>query len=400
MQCRYCGMENTGSGRTCISCNKPMQDGNPRMKVARAGSMPVSHKADFASLAAPVFGASNPIFRSSTAVKENRLTGSASTASRKTQASGLRTPPMPGQRGAGASDSVLERRRSEPRLEGRESAFIESSEDELQRQYAFYNRFNTPPPRSRPSIVYVIAVFAIGAVVGVIGAWWGGQSSGEALENDIPHALQNYGTRGVHSAAAKGIALGELPYDGVPTDPGEQVHQVRRSGINPEERPYAESVSSSHVTQPAGPAELPSEVRQEGKSRQRAADGKPVRSASAAGIKKAGTTRASQKRRSTHRRAAKDREIDRIKQQAADEIKKKTDSSHSVKQQADSSAHRAARRQEAPTVIDKSTRTRALLASCERAENFFLREKCKWRLCGGRWGEHGCPSYQTQASSY
>jgi len=377
-----------------------MQDGNSRTKVESAGPVPASHQSRFAPLTDPVFGASDPVFRSSKCVKENRLTGSASTAYMKTQASGARASTIPGQRTADAPFSALGRSRSEARFDDRKSTFIEPSEEELRRQYAFYDRFNTLPPRSRPSIVYVIAVFAIGAVVGVIGAWWGGRSSGEALENEVPHALRNYGTQGMHSAAVKGIDPRELPYDGQPPDPGEQTAQAPRSGIAPEERPYAELASSSHVAQPASKDNVPSEVGKARKSRQPAADERAVRSVSAAGIKKAVTVKTSQKRRTTHRRAAKDREIERLKQQAADEIKKKTDSGRSVKQQTDSSVHRSARRQDVPNVIDKSTRTRAMLASCEHAGNFFLREKCKWRLCGGSWGEHGCPSYQTQASSY
>jgi hypothetical protein len=285
---------------------------------------------------------------------------------------------------------------SEPYLGDNRSGFANSSEEELQRQYAFYDRFNVPPPRSRPSIVYVIVVFAIGAAVGMTGAWWGSQSSGEALESDLPHALRNSGTP-AHNSIVKGIDSRELPYDGLPSIPDEQAAQVPSSGIDPEERPYAELASSSRVAQQNKPS---SDMQQALKKRQAAPDEHTARSAPAADGKNAVAAKASQKRRSTHRRAAKDREIERIKQQADEELKKKTDKGRSVKQQADSSAHRSARRHDAPAVIDKSTRTRAMLASCEHAGNFFLREKCKWRLCGGSWGEHGCPSYKTQASSY
>ncbi|HJV86475.1 MAG TPA: hypothetical protein VJ698_13460 [Noviherbaspirillum sp.] len=32
-------------------------------------------------------------------------------------------------------------------------------------------------------------------------------------------------------------------------------------------------------------------------------------------------------------------------------------------------------------------------AQCEQQSSFFRREQCKWRVCGGKWGQDGCPSY-------
>lgn len=307
---------------------------------------------------------------------------------------------MPGQWSADAPFAAAERPRNEPDFDGKPGVFANPSKEELQRQYAFYDRFNAPPARSRPSIVYVIAVFAIGAVVGVAGAWLGSRSSGDVLENELPHVPRNArapGIRGAPGSVARGIDPRELPYDGSPPAPSEHAAQAPPSGIDPQERPYAQLSSSSRVAQQD---KAPSDIRRAQKNRQAAADEDTARNASAAGVKKNVSAKAAQKRRSTHRHVAKDREIERIRQQAAEELKKKTGGGRSVKQHGDASAPRSARRHEAPAVVDRSARTRAMLASCERAGNFFLREKCKWRLCGGSWGEHGCPSYQTQASSY
>jgi hypothetical protein len=328
------------------------------------------------------------------------LTGSASTASVKTQPPDPKASAIPVQKVADAPLAAAEHLRSELHFDDKPGAFANPSKEELQRQYAFYDRFNTPPPRSRPNIVYVIAVFAIGAVVGVTGTWLGSRPSGDALENELSHTPRNaraLGIRGAAGSVAKGIDPRELPYDGLPPAPSEQSAQAPPSGIDPQERPYAQLSSSSRVAQQD---KASSDTRQVRKNRQAAADEDTARNASAADVKKAVTAKASQKRRSTHRRVAKDREIERIRQQAAEELKKKTDNGRSVKQRGESSAHRSARRHDAPSVVDRSARTRAMLASCEQAENFFLREKCKWRLCGGSWGEHGCPSYKTQASSY
>ena len=395
MQCRYCGMDNPDSIRSCISCDKLLQRGSPWKRMESTGLSRASHRSHFARPADLGFVAPDPVFRSSKFVKGSRLTGSASTVSIKAQASGPRASPIPEQRAAGEFLHASQHAHSEPYLGDHRSGVANSSEEELQRQYAFYERFNVPPSRSRPSIVYVVVVFAIGAAVGMTGAWWGSQSSGDALENELPHALRN-SRAPVHSSVVKGIDPRELPYDGLSPIPDEQVARVPSSGIDPEERPYAELSSSSRVAQQNKPS---SDMQQALKSRA-APDERTTRNTPAADGKKTVAAKVSQKHRSTSRRIAKDREIERIRQQAAEELKKKTDKGRSVKQQADSSAHRSARRHDVPTVIDKSTRTRAMLASCEHAENFFLREKCKWRLCGGSWGEHGCPSYKTQASSY
>jgi len=40
------------------------------------------------------------------------------------------------------------------------------------------------------------------------------------------------------------------------------------------------------------------------------------------------------------------------------------------------------------------------LAKCQRNASFFVREKCKWRLCDGQWGKNGCPSYETKSAAY
>lgn len=37
---------------------------------------------------------------------------------------------------------------------------------------------------------------------------------------------------------------------------------------------------------------------------------------------------------------------------------------------------------------------------CKRKSNFFQREKCKWRVCAGKWGKSGCPSYNHDIARY
>lgn len=48
-----------------------------------------------------------------------------------------------------------------------------------------------------------------------------------------------------------------------------------------------------------------------------------------------------------------------------------------------------------PSLVSPTT-TREGLAQCKRPDNFIAREKCKWRICSGRWGKDGCPSFRQQ----
>jgi hypothetical protein len=93
----------------------------------------------------------------------------------------------------------------------------------------------------------------------------------------------------------------------------------------------------------------------------------------------------------TQQRAANDKEIERIKQQAADELKKKTENQ---RLNAEARTDEASQRPRPAKPASKL----AMLARCERASNFIRREQCKWEVCNGMWGKNGCPSYEKQAT--
>ncbi|HJV82602.1 hypothetical protein [Noviherbaspirillum sp.] len=46
--------------------------------------------------------------------------------------------------------------------------------------------------------------------------------------------------------------------------------------------------------------------------------------------------------------------------------------------------------------IVKPVSTQEQYAQCEGISSFFRREQCKWQVCGGKWGQDGCPSYQSE----
>jgi hypothetical protein len=88
-------------------------------------------------------------------------------------------------------------------------------------------------------------------------------------------------------------------------------------------------------------------------------------------------------------------EIDRLKSQAFAETKRdRLDNA------------RAAGKTSAPAtpfnqqLAARTTPNKELL-QCEQQTNFIQREQCKWRVCGGKWGRNGCPSYQRiETASY
>lgn len=48
----------------------------------------------------------------------------------------------------------------------------------------------------------------------------------------------------------------------------------------------------------------------------------------------------------------------------------------------------------------RKTSMAAEFSQCNRKASFFEREKCKWRLCAGKWGKNGCPSYNHDVARY
>lgn len=96
-------------------------------------------------------------------------------------------------------------------------------------------------------------------------------------------------------------------------------------------------------------------------------------------------------------RLAKSREIERIKRQATEELKSKSERQKSG-QTGRSSASKEA--DKVKVTRGKPLSKQALLAQCEGISHLIRREQCKWRVCGGSWGQNGCPSYDKPATFY
>ncbi len=44
--------------------------------------------------------------------------------------------------------------------------------------------------------------------------------------------------------------------------------------------------------------------------------------------------------------------------------------------------------------------TRTQYARCSQESGLFRRERCKWRVCDGKWGHDGCPAYKHKATPF
>ena len=263
--------------------------------------------------------------------------------------------------------------------------------------------YETQAPVRHPlsRIAFMIGIFVIGALLGLAAVWWMVvPSGGEAVapsERSVSSSTWTLQKRNKFqtSNAAKSISPGELPYDGAPVQ-----QAVEASLINQDELPYGgRPTRSKAVDQDTPPAAL---------SRNEDAVAKLVekKAVARASVGEERVVKARQKRPAV-KHIAKDKENERIRQQAAEELKKKTENKRVLAAYANSrrstsqpSSLQSSSQGAPSTTPSTSSKTLAMLARCEHTANFFLREQCKWRLCSGKWGKNGCPSYATHGNSY
>ncbi|GAB3549227.1 hypothetical protein GCM10027343_30630 [Noviherbaspirillum agri] len=293
--------------------------------------------------------------------------------------------------------------------------------------------------------ILMLAIFTVGAAVG-LGASWALRPAGQAVQSTVENSAGASLSERVaappetnRSSTVRGISSSELPYDGKPppTEEGEPdadlVTSTERHGALPEERvsgmlrsrvepssgesvedvgDVQKSLSDTPSTGPAvkaaeaGAAGDKSDKKQiapglVGAAKQSAKETQRSLAKAKAGeerrTKEASTKAAS--RKPAPARLAKDREIDRIKQEADKELQRKLEVGR-ANEAARAQRQLAASRYADQPVDSKTAHVRKVLAKCERIPNLFRREKCKWDLCGNRWGKHGCPSYSRPATTY
>lgn len=280
--------------------------------------------------------------------------------------------------------------------------------------------YQQPPARSRLRRIAMMAgVFVIGAGVGLAAAWWIHKPQPAASVSAVPSSTVRSAPAmpaadGKRAATVRGISPSELPYDGapppaIPSDPEPVAAQVpampemssgasaavpageRNSGTG-------EGGQEAPAVPPAAPpvaAQKPAQVRQ--------VDEEPKAAKSSTRQGNTSVANAAPKRKSA---ARSDREIERIRRQVDEELKKKTDHGRAPNDSRPGAGQGGRNDQvsrqggSASASVARVSATRASLARCDRKSNFIRRELCRWDVCKGSWGKNGCPSYQQQASTY
>lgn len=259
--------------------------------------------------------------------------------------------------------------------------------------------YDPPPARQRRPWMragIVSVIFVVGASIGF---------SVASLLMERTGTIAG-GSERVQVYTGQGTSPGELPYDGNRIAESPSDNRSVQTDINANELPYGgENAPGESAAQlKRSPAETSTpEVSVAPPAKREIA---PAHSTAEKHSEQAATSvakKASQPplRRRSIRRTNKDREIERIRQQAAEELKKKTEFQQRNSEFRDSSsgARKPLKQQESRLISRKALAMSERLAQCEQAGNIILRERCKWQLCDGKWGKNGCPSYLPRANS-
>ncbi|RZI43195.1 hypothetical protein EGT07_10150 [Herbaspirillum sp. HC18] len=298
---------------------------------------------------------------------------------------------------------------------------------------AFYEQFNTdgyaahrPAARSvLRRVGMMLGVFAIGASVGLAVAWWlhspvAGSPVGDAIQSpSSAYRSAQKASQSGRTPAVRGISSSELPYDGAapPLDAADAPAVAAKPIGKNAEASSGSSASGGRTNGSRAPAaESPQQEQQEAMdeavppSVAAAKQKEPSDQTNARADTQARQAQPARKgssvvsavpKRKTPSRQASDREIERIRQQADDELKKKPERARGVGSAGSPNAANRTGSRNVITISAPGASVRsAMLARCNSASNFIGREICKWRVCNGSWGANGCPSYQPHHSSY
>jgi hypothetical protein len=300
--------------------------------------------------------------------------------------------------------------------------------------------------------MFMAGIFVVGAAVGLAATWWMNKSvdkppTAPAVRkfepapptpapggSGIASAPGTSGTSGTGggpgtpmAGPTDGINPGELPYDGNPPGAGASVNAAPATALPPVQRVpdtepkepprqaegsrKTETARSAAKTdaqseKPSAPvvtaAPPPAPPKKAEQSVAEAPEGPPAKTPPPAKPRETKVAKAPPRQQRTTAAIPKDKEIDRIRQQVDEELKKKiragdvTEAARSRTERAD--ANTKSDDDASPRVAGQGSK-RAALARCEREEDSLIgREICKWKVCSGMWGKHGCPSYERQVS--
>lgn len=299
----------------------------------------------------------------------------------------------------------------------------------------------------------IIGIFALGAATGLGVTWWMKesaatmqpnlqQSSAETGHKNEAAARMSASPAGSGTSAigASGVSPEELPYDGLaPDQTGKAAaaadvsvrpHGVSGSGsaakaadqavlplprlsqkapvaatsTDTGEQPYEGASATVGATRRGSDEAISRSTKPADKARKEVAaaveSGKSA--SSAVGQPDGKKTATTPQRRRPSQKIANNKEIERIKQQADEELKKKTENRSLATESRAKARHKEKTGMQTTNARSSNIASgsrQARLARCAQASNFIRREHCKWQVCSGMWGKEGCPSYDKQANA-
>lgn len=425
MRCRYCGTENSGFARICVSCCKPMPVLNARQKYSQSGYVRIEDKGSGGTSPYLQYGLH---LRARQFRRTHRLTAA-------TQHNSPSIPPhdtydhphaatsAPDTDDAQTQPSHLTQQRQENFSTRPAQGRTEPHWSDAASPNPAYQDLHWQPPGGRATarrrlshIMFMSAIFAVGAAVGLGAAWWLNKQApvsviGAARQPAVTAPVSIQEPAQGERASIRGISPGELPYDGAPPPmPGVQgtAADVARARPSTDAAEPGNGLLSNGRVAPPEASELAAPPVANVKSESGADVVKATPPAPAS--KPSAQSNPSEKRiakapvkRQATQTVAKDKEIERIRQQADEELKKKINTGRAL---TDTRARerrgvqlRGSRQMASTAPASYTGAMREMLARCERNPNFIRREQCKWKLCDNKWGKHGCPSYGSHASA-
>jgi hypothetical protein len=342
MYCRYCRAKNRSSAEECIVCGKPFPKEGRQSGVTMSAPPPqprqASHEDESPTVPRPDTAAPPP-------------------------------------------------NHSNPSNPSSPSPFVHMTIDPEEYARRFPDRdFRHRSPARKAARFFGFALAWVTAIAaGALGARWVDDNGGaEAALRRLMAGATRTGIAQTPVPVAKAPGKSELPYEGA--SPAAATHAPLRA-TQAIEKPAEVSSGASEVK--AAP-DVPPDAAPD-------AQPDPVPKAPAPKAAKAAEKIAAEqqpvktvkpkKSSSATQKVARGREISRIQQQAADELKKKTRKRRARLEQAKQT------QKASQYASPRQRHVRQVLARCEKLDGVFWREQCKWRVCDGQWGRNGCPSY-------
>jgi hypothetical protein len=423
MYCQYCTTENFDLAKVCIACAKPLTAVRHAKSSAathyvyyRHGSHPkagfyarygfrIQTRIPRKAFSATMRGREHSF---NSAAEENlpQKPAMSHSSSAFTAAHGLASPAPSGADPKPAAAAHTQTQTHSHPEESRAPIFTRSLLEDLDRQSKSYREAKSMFASRFSRVTFILSCFAVAVGTGILGAWWMNNSTAahagavSKWRPAPPVTAVAHPSPAAYVRPPSRVNAGELPYDGISRDAPAGAAAGTGATIGPDEQPYdgaAAAVDNTGSGKAAG-SELPDAPAQGKKvETPTAISALPASPPSSVDVNSPDHQVRPAPRRGLSPRVARGKEIDRINQQAADELKKKTERRRILAER----VAKADRLTRSDTGYDRGItsssgqryNTRVMFAQCSNVESLIGREQCKWKVCSGKWGRNGCPSY-------